>query len=387
MTSRLNFGLPASLALVLASGCSDDGFSADATTANAPGTGGPATTSNPATTAPPTSGAPTSGLDPGTSSGSASDSDGPPPETSTSSGGVGPGQGFGDCINERANVACVADEVCVGDELSSVCSAPECVDPEICPVSPPGGNAPVICGEADGDPDSAECVLDCSAGQDCPTGMVCADASICMWHIDGNEQGYGDCANNPAAEVCLPGEQCVSQQGKVTGSVCSSTPCADAGDCPLSPAGGDAPVVCTDITDDAVNECALDCSNGEFCPTDMTCSDTGYCLWDIPVVTFDQVHPIFMQLCDTCHTVSGFGGHNIGAAAILTAYGDSQLAAYTKGVDTKGAATIVRILAGEMPMEAGCSGNPAMDPADPCLTQAQQDLITNWIAGGQQPPA
>ncbi len=36
-----------------------------------------------------------------------------------------------------------------------------------------------------------------------------------------------------------------------------------------------------------------------------------------------------------------------------------------------------------MPLGKGCTGNPAQDASNPaCLTQAEQDLLAAWIAGG-----
>ncbi|MFO0744925.1 MAG: hypothetical protein U1F43_04510 [Myxococcota bacterium] len=116
----------------------------------------------------------------------------------------------------------------------------------------------------------------------------------------------------------------------------------------------------------------------------------------VDLVTFDEVHPIYAAKCSPCHThaapTAGSGGHNIGGTPIATAYADSQKAAafYTKCVNqglTKGACTIVRIKDGSMPRLAGCTGNPATDHANPaCLTQAQQDLIQQWIDDGMPAP-
>jgi hypothetical protein len=53
---------------------------------------------------------------------------------------------------------------------------------------------------------------------------------------------------------------------------------------------------------------------------------------------------------------------------------------------TIGAATLVRIRSGSMPRNRGCTGNPAMDAANPrCLTEAEHRVLEAWIAGGQRP--
>jgi hypothetical protein len=38
----------------------------------------------------------------------------------------------------------------------------------------------VLCEDVTAD-DEPDCVLDCSAGQTCPTGMVCFGNNICVW--------------------------------------------------------------------------------------------------------------------------------------------------------------------------------------------------------------
>ena len=107
-------------------------------------------------------------------------------------------------------------------------------------------------------------------------------------------------------------------------------------------------------------------------------------------VTFDAPHAVFAAKCSPCHTGGGSGGHNMGAADLNAAYVDSQKAAAIAKCSglTKGACTIVRIKAGDMPQGRGCTGDPTQDAANgDCLTQAQQDTIQQWIDDGQLAPA
>lgn len=103
--------------------------------------------------------------------------------------------------------------------------------------------------------------------------------------------------------------------------------------------------------------------------------------------TFSNAHPIFAAKCASCHTSVGAGGFNIGASNIATAYAHSQLSSYYSPGQTKGYASLVRILDGSMPVGAGCTGNPALDVGNPaCLTASEIAVITAWIQEGQLPP-
>ena len=102
---------------------------------------------------------------------------------------------------------------------------------------------------------------------------------------------------------------------------------------------------------------------------------------DLTTYTAD-VMPIFLNKCDTCHTGDGLGGHNIG-----TTYSDALLPADVSDCNNPdllvGQCTIVRIQSGEMPLGAGCSGDPAQDAGNAdCLTQAEQDAVQAWIDDG-----
>ncbi len=90
-----------------------------------------------------------------------------------------------------------------------------------------------------------------------------------------------------------------------------------------------------------------------------------------------DVQPIFAQKCQPCHTGLGLGGHDIAVN-----YADAFLPADSSECDglNVGQCTIVRILSGDMPNGAGCTGNPVEDADNPeCLTQQEQDTVQGWI--------
>jgi hypothetical protein len=61
-----------------------------------------------------------------------------------------------------------------------VCSEP-CDAVADCSAAPPGGTAPVQCQDVTGDGND-DCILSCSAGQSCPTDMICFQNALCMWN-------------------------------------------------------------------------------------------------------------------------------------------------------------------------------------------------------------
>ncbi len=103
--------------------------------------------------------------------------------------------------------------------------------------------------------------------------------------------------------------------------------------------------------------------------------------------TFDDVHPVFRTYCADCHSTQGNGGFDIARSAIDAAYLESQLPSYFVPGQTKGFATLVRIQNGDMPLGAGCSGDPSLDSGNAaCLTAADQARIQAWIQDGQLGP-
>ena len=83
---------------------------------------------------------------------------------------------YGDCANEAGE--CQGGS-CVPGPESAVCGQ-ACMDVTDCAPPPASGDAPVLCTDATGDGQN-ECVLDCSAGAECPTGMWCIAGGICAW--------------------------------------------------------------------------------------------------------------------------------------------------------------------------------------------------------------
>jgi hypothetical protein len=92
--------------------------------------------------------------------------------------------GFGDCVNNPPATACLATEQCITDlgmpPAVGVCTDVECMVAADCPLSPPGGTAPVACIDVTGEGIN-ECVLSCVLGQTCPTGMQCELGLACAW--------------------------------------------------------------------------------------------------------------------------------------------------------------------------------------------------------------
>lgn len=129
-------------------------------------------------------------------------------------------------------------------------------------------------------------------------------------------------------------------------------------------------------------------------PTETTETDTATAQDTTPDetaagVTFDDPHAIFAVKCTPCHAGGSSGGHNMAATDVAAAFTDSQKAAVNAACagKTKGACTLIRIQAGQMPAGRGCSGNPETDAANSaCLTAAQQATLKAWIDGGQLAP-
>lgn len=96
------------------------------------------------------------------------------------------GEPYGDCFNNGSSI-CGLEGLCLqdGDEMMmidptiSVCSLPCTVNAD-CDPAPPGGSAPVLCTDVTTD-GANECIIDCGAGQSCPTGMTCFGSLLCAW--------------------------------------------------------------------------------------------------------------------------------------------------------------------------------------------------------------
>ena len=261
-----------------------DSASSDTTTTTDPSTSTTAATSE--TDSDSTGGTDsTAGTDSGSSSSGADNSTGMLTASSTtddSTTGMNNPVGYGDCANNPIGTACITGEGCIlddpGDPTLGVCSDQGCMDATDCPSAPEGGDAVITCDEITGNMTN-DCYLDCSNGETCPTGMRCGGGYICIYDLIGADPiGFGDCFNNPAEDACLFDEGCLSDGG-MTGSVCFEPGCASPADCPQPPAGGNAPVACTDVTGDLQDECILDCSGAQTCPTGMTCFNNQFCFY------------------------------------------------------------------------------------------------------------
>lgn len=141
-------------------------------------TGDPPTTTEPAETSATTQSVETTTTeDPSAASSESSADSGPPLEP-----------GFLDCLNDGEETACTGNEACIYDIANSpsvgVCAGLGCRSVEDCPDAPPGGEAMPACTNI-ANPEGNECILDCSGGQACPTGMICYASLLCVWAQQG----------------------------------------------------------------------------------------------------------------------------------------------------------------------------------------------------------
>jgi hypothetical protein len=133
-------------------------------------------------------------LDPTTGDATTGDATAGSGSSSSDSGGeTGTGeQGYGDCFNNPAMDVCLAGETCIDDAGEppgvGVCALQECGGAGECPSPPPGGDASPACMDVTGDMVD-ECVLQCTGGANCPTGMSCFADFVCVW---APEIGPGD---------------------------------------------------------------------------------------------------------------------------------------------------------------------------------------------------
>ena len=155
-------------------------------------------------------------------------------------GGTGGGtEGFGDCLNQPAGLACLADEICLNSGSGSVCSAQDCVSAIDCPASPPGGTAAPDCVLATDDA-VLDCILDCSGGAACPTDMVCFSDFACVWPAVGlvcldNPATCSDpAANDCVCEGCDPGNPaCTTDEDCVCADCDADAFCGNPANCNL----------------------------------------------------------------------------------------------------------------------------------------------------------
>lgn len=143
-------------------------------------------TTDPTTTTDPTDASSSTDPDTGSTEGSSTDptdassSSTDPSSGSTDTGGM-PVEGYGDCVNEPEDQACIDGEICVSnpDTGEGFCSLQGCVDASDCPIAA-SGDAVVACLDGDGD-EVNDCFLACTGGETCPDGMVCFSQVVCIW--------------------------------------------------------------------------------------------------------------------------------------------------------------------------------------------------------------
>jgi hypothetical protein len=143
-----------------------------------------------------------------------------------------PTDGFGDCVNNPIEEACLPEEDCFTAGAFGFCGLLNCVDASDCPDAPPGGDAPVVCFNFG----VFACAIDCAGGQTCPDGMVC-ELDFCAWPQEAGPDG--DC--------CLPHPTTGCQNDTVEACVCA----LDDFCCNTEWDG-----ICVD---EAINECGADC--------------------------------------------------------------------------------------------------------------------------------
>jgi hypothetical protein len=185
---------------------------------------------------------------------------------------------FADCtpgdnsVCESDSAGCLVDNVLT--PTAGVCFFP-CAEICDCPAPPAGFESQLACDDLT-EAGENECYINCEGGGECPPDMFCFANTICFF-------------GSPPAEIPLYGD-CLDQRGQCDDGFCMAgadggyAVCAQAcdveGDC-AAPTSGDAPVLCTDVTEDEQTECILDCSAGQTCPDGMACDPDGFgvCVW------------------------------------------------------------------------------------------------------------
>ncbi len=124
--------------------------------------------------------------------------------------------GWGDCANNEPDAVCLAQEDCLVDDAmaptAGVCAWIGCMVAADCPMPPPGGNAPVACGDVTGDGVAQECFIDCSAAQQCPTGMACLANALCAWPTQ-SPGGTSSGGASSGGMMGIPGGTCCTDNG------------------------------------------------------------------------------------------------------------------------------------------------------------------------------
>ncbi len=96
----------------------------------------------------------------------------------------------------------------------------------------------------------------------------------------------------------------------------------------------------------------------------------------------DDVQPILAKYCDSCHTTSGLGGHNV--ASNFEHAGKPTSGPACAGAANVAECAILRIKNGSMPLGTQCTGDPDQDAenSDGCLTADEQATVQAWVDAG-----
>jgi len=167
---------------------------------------------------------------------------------------------------------------CLGDDLPMQADTGESTStgPEPTVSGPPGTTVAVSSSGVDLDTTSTLTASTTLTSE----GTAGSSGSSDSGETGTGEQGYGDCFNNPAKDVCLAGETCIDDAGMPPGvGVCALQDCGGEGECPSPPPGGRAFPACMDVTGDSVDECVLQCTGGADCPPGMLCFSEFVCVW------------------------------------------------------------------------------------------------------------
>lgn len=295
-----------------------------------------------------------------------------------------------------------------GDASDSVGGCQECAPGLVCGADPAFPNycagGPGSCGEIDGagvclsDTLVAYCVgegasahllsLDCTTN---PKATVCGEAGPgtfdCVVPTEApivepepESSPCGTCASGLACgqDPALPEALCTGEPGACEGLDYAGT-CVS----------GDVLLYCSDDTgagtplsfDCTLNEELTSC--GETTPGVYDCVLPGSApppepeVDEDPVTAFElfaQVHPVLEASCSgwLCHQYSGFAQPDLeGAYAVVQDknFADNILDAIVEG----------RMPAGNFGLPL-CTGDPSVDTDPKCLTQAEIDLVTQWVA-------
>ena len=289
------------VAVLMHAGCFSEGDTAG------DGAGTDATSGATSTTNAATSTADTSSTNSGSMSAGQSGTSGDGSSSADSDGTTGPAPedpysacfpfAFGGCdVTQQCAEGCLVNY----DNDTQVCTW-GCGVAAPCP-EPLSGNAPAVCASQ-----PHTCVLDCSAGQTCPDGMVCdsvsfapgqAEIMACAWPTTDWRPPYSACfETDNACSLCAltqnAGGSCASDtvpdcpEPHNCANVCLPLCGGDFGECPPSP-DPMMPAVCLDLGS-GMGECVIDCEGDGLCPAGMQCEEWNYggvmahaCMWPPP---------------------------------------------------------------------------------------------------------